>query len=259
MAGELIINDSTSTAITHRPDFGRGLALPGPAGRGYQGVADPFPGSLIIPRSEWQGRIAERTERKVQLSDLCIADGLPCKNQQSTNYCWVNAPTHCMEILGVLQHQPQVILSPASAGAQIKQFQNVGGWGKEALEWIAEKGVAPVSLWPANAIDRRYLTPESTEAALAFRAVEWWELEPANLDQLVSCLLRGIPVAGGYNWWSHEVTLLDPVWVDGTVAIRIRNSWGMDWPSPGAGGFSVLQGSRMLPDDQVAPRVTMAA
>ena len=65
---------------------------------------------------------------------------------------------------------------------------------------------------------------------------------------MVSLLLRGIPLAGGFNWWGHEVTLSDADWIDNEIAVIIRNSW-QGW---GDFGFGVLQGSRMLADDLVA-------
>lgn len=254
----VIINDETPASELFPEEHGRGLDLsPRPfEGYAYAGVAEPFPRELLIPRSEWQARIKERQERKARLRDLCSYAGLRCKDQGQTNYCWINAPAYCLEVVRAIQNQPLVYLSPASAGAQIKGYRNVGGWGKEGLEFIAERGLVPVDRWPANAIDRRYKTDENDRIALDYRTSEWWELEPRNLDQTVSCMLRNIPVAVGYNWWRHEVSAIDPVWVDGEVAIQIRNSWGMAW---GEEGYGILQGTRMLPDDAVAPRVAIAS
>jgi hypothetical protein len=62
----------------------------------------------------------------------------------------------------------------------------------------------------------------------------------------------------GLNWWRHEVLYVDPLWVNGRAAVRIRNSWGMNWPNAGAAGYSVLQDSKMLPDDAVAPGTVLA-
>ncbi len=260
--GELVIDDSTDVAVAEAPEgysHSLDLGLRGPNDYEYGDAAQPFPQELLIPPSEWQGMIEEMEERKTRTSDKVEQAGLPCKDQAQTNYCWINAPVHCVEILRVMQNQPMVILSPASAGAPIKNYRNVGGWGKEGLEYVIEHGIVPVSLWPANAIDRRYATPENKLAALDYRAVEWWELRPRNTNELISCLLRRIPVALGYNWWRHEVTGYDAVWVNGRIAIRIRNSWTMNWPQVGARGYSILQGSKMLPDDAVAPRSVLAA
>ena len=236
--------------------YATGLEHIPPEGIDYSGVAEPFPRELLIPRSEWQARIQEMEERKSRSSDLVIQAGLPCKDQQRTLYCWINAPVHCMEMLRVLQNQKMVILSPASCGAKIKGFRNQGGWGKEGLQYIAEHGVVPVDRWPANAIDRQYDKPEAWAEAKKYRTTEWMVLKPRNLDEQISLLLHRIPGAKGQNHWSHEVTDYDAVWLDGEVATRSRNSWGMGY---GTQGFFIQRGSKMLADDLVAPRVAMAA
>ncbi|HNB60026.1 MAG TPA: C1 family peptidase [Phycisphaerales bacterium] len=252
----LFIDDDTPSDLLYPATHATGLELARPfAGPAYEGVAEPFPTSLLIPRSEWQARIEERKRLKITCRDLCKAAGLPPKDQQRTNYCWINAPTYCCEVVRVMQNQPLVILSPASAGAQIKNYRNVGGWGKEGVEWISEHGLAPVDRWPANAIDRRYATPENQALALNYRIDRWAELEPNNLDQLVSAVLRGHPVAIGLAWWRHEVTAVDADWVDGEAVVVIRNSWGQ-W---GDDGYGTLRGRKALPDDAVSPLSMLAA
>jgi hypothetical protein len=251
-----VINDTTSYGELLPGNRGRGLELGLRGPEGYAGSAEPFPTDLIIPKSEWQARIQEREERKATIWHRATAAGWKVKDQQQTNYCWINAPTAAVELIRLLQHDEPVVLSPASAGAQITNYRNVGGWGKEGLEWIQTHGLVPVSLWPANAISKQYATESNKQVALSYRQIEWWELAVRSLDQLVSCLLRGYPVAVGYNWWGHEVTACDPVWVDGAVAIRIANSWGEAW---GDKGFGVIQGNRMLPDDACSPRTAVAA
>jgi len=245
----------------NEPIIGDGCAVPILGSTGlelpehpdYSGVAEPFPSELLIPESEWWDWIEEKEARKQQLSDLIRLANLPHKDQGQTNFCWINSPVHCLEIVRLAQNQPTVILSPASAGAPIKNFRNQGGWGREGLEWMIEHGVCPVENWPANAIDRRYWTEENRAIALNYRPVEWWVLKPRSIKELVSCLLRNIPVALGYNWWGHEVTGCDAIWVNGRIAIRIRNSW-KNW---GDFGFGILEGSKMLPDDAVAPRTAI--
>ena len=177
-----------------------------------------------------------------------VAEGIGVHN------CWANAPVYATQVVRSQQNQGLVLLSPASVAAQIKNYKNVGGWGREALEWIVERGIVPVSQWPANAIDRRYATPANLALAMQYRVDEWTELKPRSLDQLVSLLLRRIPVPVGYSWWAHQVTAIDALWLDGEIAIRIRNSWG-NW---GENGYGVLKGSRLLPDDAVAPRTALA-
>lgn len=250
----LIINDSTREEVTHGAGFQLGLDLSNKPTTGYRGLAEMFPSELIIPKNEWQARIKEMEDTKTRLSDIITQYGLPCKDQQQTNYCWCNAPTHCMEIVRALQGQRQVILSAASVGGPIKNFWNVGGWGGEALQWIADKGVVPESMWPANQIKSSLYTDAAKTEALNYTAPEWWEIK--TIEEYISCLLRRIPVAIGLAWWSHEITAYDPVWVDGDIATRCRNSWGMSYGDNG--GYLILQGRKMIPDDMVAARVAPA-
>lgn len=254
---EIIIDDSTPDHVYQPPaGYSTGLDLSLRTAAGYAGVAEPFPSSLLVPRSEWQARIQEMKDTKSRLSDLILNANLPCKDQNGTNYCWINAPTHCVEIVRLVQNQPMVLLSPASAGGPIKGWSNVGGWGKEGVEFIQQYGLVPVDKWPANAISRSYNTEENRKLAMNYRITEWWELQPGNLDELMSCLFHRIPVAVGYSWWSHEVIAIEPEWMDGEICLRFRNSWGMNY---GEKGFSILRGSKMLPNDAVAPRVVIAA
>lgn len=254
-----IIDDSTPEHSLVEPDGqSRGLQLPrnrGAAPYAYGDAAEPFPQSLLIPESDWIPMIQEAERCRSTLRDVIDQAGLPCKDQGQTNYCWINAPVHCIEVVRVVQNQGKVILSPASAGARIKGFRNVGGWGKEGLEYLIENGCCPVEKWPANAINRSYDTSENREIAQLYRPVEWWELRPRSKAEQVSCLLRGIPFAAGYNWWSHEITNYQPIIKDGVVEFLIRNSWGAGW---GDNGYGVLAGSRGLSDDSVAPRTVLA-
>ncbi len=250
---EMIINDETPESVydTEVEGCGRGLMLEmrGPNDYEYGEYAAPFPDELLIDESEWEHRIKEMEQEKTRSSDLTRLAGLDCKHQSSTNYCWINSPVYIMEVCQVIAGQPVTILSPASGGARIKNFRNVGGWGREAVQWIHENGINTVQEWPANAIDRRYLTNANIAVAKTRRIVEFIELRPRDIKQLMSLLLRRIPVSCGFNWWRHQVSLMDPMWLDGRPAARQRNSWGMSW---GDEGYGVLQGSKMLPDDAVA-------
>jgi hypothetical protein len=165
--------------------------------------------------------------------------------------CWVHGPTTALHLLQKRDGGEFISLSPASVGAKIKNFRNVGGWGKEAIEFIEKYGICPSSQWPVNAIDRKYDTQANKDLAKKFKVVDWLECVPRNVKQMMTCLLRRIPVAVGYNWWGHEVCAIDPVHLGrNQFGIRIWNSWGDSW---GERGMSVLTGSKMPPDDAVAP------
>ena len=255
--GELHIDDSTPEHAHAVPEgYGTGLDYSGRSAEGYGTDAEPFPDALLIPRSEWRDRIAEMEQQKSRLSDIIVQAGLPPKDQERTLYCWINATTHALEVVRAVQNEPTVILSPASAGAQIKNYRNTGGWDRDALEWLSDKGACPVDIWPANAIDRRYCTPEAKQEALKYRVQRWWNLDCSSDEQLISCLLRRIPVAIGLDWWAHEVLACDAVWINNAIGLRPRNSWGDRPQYPN--GFFTLQGWRARPSSAVAPFVAYA-
>ena len=244
----IVINDETPNDVIFPPGVNRGLE-PGDgfaSQEGYAGVAEPFPDELLIPRSEWRARIEEIERRGLGRADIARDAGVKIKNQANTNYCWGNSPTWVTELTRYLQGQGYVELSAASVCAQVANFRNVGGWGRNALEWIVEHGIIPVSLWPANAIDRRLASEENRTAGRSFRGQEWWVGESRNYDQFMSALLRGFPVSAGYNWWRHQVSPCQPKWLDGEAAPIIANSWSEAW---GERGYGVLQGRRANPDD----------
>lgn len=250
-----VIDDDTPDSKLQPPDgLSRGRMVPfsRPA-YGTIPCAPAFPENLLIPRSEWRGMIEEQKRTKTRLVDICDQAGLKIKDQNGTNYCWVFGATRTIEIMRVVQNQPLVSLSPASVGGPITGFQNEGGWGTNAMEYIVEHGLVPSQYWPDTAINRSYWTEENKRIAMDYRPTKWWELRPRNLEQLMSCLLRRIPVAVGYNWWGHEVCA---VAAEDEGSIIIDNSWGASW---GTRGRSIIAGSRVLPDDAVAPASIMAA
>lgn len=256
--GELLIDDSNWQLFADAVPSGQGR---GRVPRDYRRIphgalpgAQPF---ILpeIPRSEWSERIKEMEATKSRLSDLMIQAGVPSLDQDGTNYCWCNGVVTAILGVRAVNNQPFVQLSPASVAAPVKNFRNDGGWGGEALEYIVEHGVAAASLWPPNAIDRRYWTAEAKANALLHRVTEWYDLRSRSFAQKMTCLLMRIPVPSGYNWWSHETCGIDPVEIEpGHFGSRERNSWGGSY---GQDGYFVLAENKSTPDDAVAPRVVI--
>ena len=201
----------------------------------------------VIPRSEWADRIKEREEQKARLADLHKYHKIKVKNQSRTNYCWIFGVVGAMEVCRATMNLPYVELSPASGGARIKNFRNVGGWGGQAIDFIGEHGVCDVKHWPATAIDRRYLTPEAKENAKLHRIFEFVECRRRSFDQLATLLLLGIPCPVAFNWWGHLVYATDLVAIErNSFGILICNSWGTRWKN---GGWDVLREGRGTPDE----------
>lgn len=219
----------------------------------------------LIPRDEWKERIEEQERTKSSLTHLLDYYNIPVKDQNGTNYCWINAPVHAVEVVRALQGQEYVSLSPASCGARIKNYRNVGGWGSEGLRYIVQHGVAPSSLWPDNAIERRYDNAETQAARQDYKVSEWYDVVDVTrerptqrFDRLMTCVLLNIPVAIGLNWWRHEVLAMAGAVLSGSrggFGIVINNSWGTRW---GNNGRSILTESKATPDDAIAPRVVLA-
>lgn len=257
LRGLIVIDDSYSSSPDSYldPSCGRGYMQ-----RDYSAMplgAAPYAGKLplpLIPRKDWPELIREREEKKNRLADKLDYLGVPVKDQKQTNYCWANGPTHCVEIVRALNMQGYESLSAASVAAPVKNFRNVGGWGAQALEFIVSDGIVSESLWPNAVIDKSLWTPEAKANAAKHKVTEWWDLEPNNLDELITCLLMGFPVAIGLDWWGHEVTAIDPVTDGKDFGVLIDNSWGMSWGDKGRG---VLMGKKALPGDAVCARVAM--
>lgn len=213
--------------------------------------ASQFPGPLI-KRPDWSAMIKEREERGQTLQRIMLDAGVKVKDQGRTNYCWAFAPVSALELNRAAAGLPYVDLSPTSVAARVKNFRNVGGFGTQALQELATRGVNAASQWPTNAIDRKYDNQQSRVQANSFRQTEWWDLQPKNLDELITALLLGLPCPVVYMWWGHQVLAIDPVEVEpGSFGVRILNSWGTRW---GDKGFAIIRGSRVLPDEAYAAR-----
>jgi len=209
---------------------------------GYHKAGAPAYGKgVLIPRSEWDDRIAEKEKNKSRISDILDAAGVPSTDQNGTNYCWFFGVVGACQARRAVAGLPYVALSPACGAAQIKGFRNQGGWGADAVEWMVEHGVCSTDLWPQAAISRKYLTDEATAQAATFKLVEWDDVEEYDFDALMSELLQPdpIPCALGLDWWGHLIFACDGVKLGtGKYGVRIRNSWGADY---GDNGYAVLE------------------
>lgn len=213
-------------------------------------VTQPFDIPLITG-SELDDRIEIAEQNKSRLSDIYKFEGGKTKNQDGWGYCWIFATTHALEVSRAVQGQPYVELSASSAGLIIKNYRNQGGWGGEALEYLAKHGCCPVSMWPEVPSGASVRESAETKAEkLKYRVTEWYEIR--SYAEVLTCLVLGIPVSTGHNWWGHQICQMDAIKKGGQYGSRILNSWGEGW---GDGGYSVLMANKARPDGvAVAPR-----
>lgn len=253
--GELIVDHSTNSDVTHVNEYGRGYDSEKSLFGKFGSPASAFPRELLLSDNDIMSIVQETEERGSRLSDLILQANLVSKDQKQTNYCWANAPAHCLEIERMLQGQEYVDLSAASVAAPINNYRNQGGAGTDAIKYMSDIGIAPVSMWPTNAIDRRYYTQAMLERSKLYRTTEWWELRTLQEKFSYLALRRGA-TSVGYPWWSHEVSSIEPVVLDGELASRDRNNWGMGYSYK---GFMIIRGSRMNFDECIAPAVMVAS
>ena len=265
---EFIIDDSTDDAPLLSPIVD-GLAKGrGAVERDYDAypteMFEPPSQMLLIPRSEWSARIKEQEERKSRISDVLRMANIPSMDQGSNGYCWSHSTVSSVQAVRAINNQPYVPLSAYMVAAIIKRGRNEGGWCGLSAKFLRENGVCSQAIWPQG---NRSLSLDTAEAranaALHKVTEEWVDLTRGvadaelTFDQLATCLLSGVPCAVDHNWWSHSIMACDLVEVEsGSFGVRIRNSWGDGW---GDKGFSVLRGSKAIPDGALAIRVTGAS
>ncbi len=261
--------------------------------------AMPFPSDWYIDEANWPSIIQERDAAFARVSDRLrnSLPYIPSLDQDGTNYCWCNAVVGCVQAVRAGMNEPYVPLSACSVAAIVKGYSNQGGWGGEALKYIVDNGIAPLEMWPnsTSGIRRTYDNADTKAARVNYKVTEWWDLKNGDFKAVMSCILRGIPVAIGLDWWGHEVMACDGVLLNQSfgrikelqqsftaryryymdrskyapeyydmmmdsfasqIGVRFRNSWRDTY---GDKGFGTLTRSKATPDDACAPRVALAA
>lgn len=261
-----IIDDETVPGLTD-------LLNPEGFGHGYdptQKAAHPvdmaaLPSEIrLVPRSEWSARIKERTEQRATGRDLRdrLADGQKHKSldQNGQGYCWAYSVTQSVMFARGVANQPYKRLSAHGVACKVKNFRDQGGWCGLSAQFIRERGVPDVTVWPEKSMSRQYDNDATWENAKANVITEdFVDLtkpvydQNLTLDQVVSCIFGNVYGAVDFNWWAHSVMYLDVVEVEpGSFGLAILNSWTDGW---GDEGIGILRGSKAIPDGAVATRV----
>jgi hypothetical protein len=204
-----------------------------------------------IPRNEWSARIAEMAAKKERVSD---AIKWPSKDQKQTNFCWANGPCGAAETVRATMGLGYKELSAASVACKLNGFKNQGGWGIDAIQYMAKQGVCEVKFWPNTAISRQYDTAESNADRPEHVTIGWFDVGN-DFDDVGTALLLPSPGTAGWNFWGHETEVCDLVEIGkNSFGCLGRNSWADDWGdknSNGVGGFFILAESKGPDDFQV--------
>lgn len=217
--------------------------------------AAPTDESILIPRSDWPDMIREGEANQTFLSHLMARAGVPCLDQDGLPYCHAFSPALAIMALRAFHGLPFVLLSAGSIGGPATGYTRQGAAIESDLQVIVEKGAASVDFVPMMQVSRSGWKQGADENALLHRVTEWYDLGGTGrmFDEVMSLLLRRIPVCVGLNWWSHAVTYCDPVIApSGRYGVRFRNSWSASY---GDDGYAILEEGRGTPDDAYAPRV----
>lgn len=229
----------------------------------------------LIPWEDMPDMIADKVANKSQLSDIrdtAYGSPFPSLDQNGQGYCWFYSGTGGIMLLRAKANMPYVRLSAHAGAWVIKNGRDQGGWGAQGLDFQRERGVPSVKFWAEKSMDgKKYNTPETWENAALHKVSEGFiDLDAAQYDrklsaqQVLTCLIRDIPVIADYNDWGHSVILMDAVDAFPNLSnrdmlrygVRGLNSWTDQW---GANGTFVRVKNKAIPNGSVAPRAVVVS
>ena len=202
----------------------------------------------IIPRNEVASRSKDLVQSGADLISMVRRSKIKIKDQNGTNYCWVNCTASAIEYNRELQGEPYVELSPAFIGNMGSNFTNSGGYIEDALEIAVKYGCPSVEYVSPNNLSREWYNKnkEATFANAALHKITNW----VNLgyargagslnDKVRTCLLQRIPVVVALDWWSHAI-LYNHVFEN--FDWGFQNSWTASYGDKGMGRLSESKGS----------------
>ena len=254
LSGSLIIDDSNYKLFADEAAAANGGMGTGYNQRDYNvaplGTYADETTRKIIPRSDWEDLIREKTERKANLHDLWKFRKVPVLNQGPLPYCWMYGTAGAI-MTAYAKSSPYVPhLSATSCAAKIKNYRKEGGWAGEALDGIRKYGISTLEYWPEHDLDRSNDTAEQRANAALHKHVEFAELPSRSFEALATALLSDDPTTLGLTWWGHLVYALELVVIErGRFGVRGPNSWDYSW---GANGLFVLDESKAIAHEQIS-------
>lgn len=225
------------------------------------GFASLPEGFKIIPKNETASRSRDLVASGADLVSLTRRSKRKIKDQNGTNYCWVNCAASAIEYMREIQGDPYVELSPAFIGNLGSNFTNSGGYIENALEIAVKYGCCTTEFVSPNNMSRKWHN-ENKDAVFANAALHkvtnWVNLGYARgsgslNDKVRTCLLQRMPVVVALNWWSHAI-LYNHVFDN--FDWGFENSWSESFGDKGMGRLSEGKGS---PDAAWVPAACLAS
>lgn len=179
-----------------------------------------------IPRSDWPDLIP-----KVRNSSLVWT----VLDQDGVGSCASEAATGAVMAMRELSGQSKVLLNPWFVYHTVSGGSDRGSSIDENLRFVRENGIASMDVWPRSKGWRTRPSAEAVEDAKKYRIEEAYDV--TNVDEFVSCILKGFVVEFGYRpgGGGHAVCAVDVVDMD---RFRFINSWHESW---GDNGFGTLR------------------
>lgn len=226
------------------------------------------PGEMdLYPNDELYDRAKAAWDNEQTLYHLWLTadNGKLPKNlyQNGDLLCWSHSTINAIMAARRAAGMPHVDLSAYMVACLANGYRNQGGWCGQSAKLVAEIGVCEQRLWPQQSFAKSNDTPAMRENAKKYRIhEEWRDLsrpihgQRMTWQQVATALINNQPCACDFMWWGHSVCALAVVpQPNGNLDLMILNSWGSNW---GDRGFSVLSGSRKVPDGAISVRTVMA-
>ena len=182
---------------------------------GGTGYARPMP-FPVWDRAQIIAEIERQERNKETIFDTCQAAGLKPLDQGYTNTCWFYAVVDAIRVRRAQIGVKNPLLSVASGVGPLTNYANargrpasVGGYGLQAVKFIAKHGLVTDDKWPSLAFDPKYDTPEVQSIRAENQIDDWLDLD-LQWRAVWTCNLLGYPCPVALPTWRHEVNAIRP-------------------------------------------------